>query len=114
MQVTWISSASPEKQPHVNCLLPGEWWLQQDASILQDLLSVAEDEVSGNQHMSSFVKKVWKCGRCGNSYNYKSSLTRHIRMECGQEPKHECPICMKMYTYKHVLKDHMQMVHRKI
>jgi uncharacterized C2H2 Zn-finger protein len=106
---------APEKQPHVDCLLPGERWLQQDASILQDLLSVAEHgEVNRNQDMSGLAKKVWKCGRCGNSYNYKSSLTRHIRMECGQEPKHECPICMKIYRYKHVLKDHLQMVHGQI
>jgi rubrerythrin len=112
--VTWISFASPEKQPHADCLLPGEWWLQQDASTLQDLLSVAEDELNGNQDMPGLAKKVWKCGRCGKLYNYKRSLTRHIKMECGQEPKHECPICMKMYTYKHVLKDHLQVVHRKV
>jgi rubrerythrin len=111
--VAWISFASAEKQPHADCLFAGEWLLQQDASILQDLLSVAEDEMNRYQNMSGLVKKVWKCDRCGNSYNYKSSLIRHVRMECGQEPKYACPICMKMYTYKHVLKDHLQLVHKQ-
>jgi hypothetical protein len=80
--------------------------------VLLDLLSGAEDgKVNQSQDMSESGKRVRKCGRCGNSYHYKSSLTRHIKMECGQEPKHECPICMKMYTYEHVLKYHLQLVH---
>jgi uncharacterized C2H2 Zn-finger protein len=114
-KLQWISLLSTEKQPHTDCLLPGEWCFQRGASMLRDILSGAEDdEVNHNQDMSRSGKRVWKCGRCGNSYNYKSSLTRHVKMECGQEPKHECPICMKMYTYKHVLKDHLQLVHGQI
>jgi uncharacterized C2H2 Zn-finger protein len=75
-------------------------------------LSGAEDyEVIQSQDISESGKRIWKCGRCGNSYNYKTSLNRHIKMECGQEPKLECPICTKMYTYKHVLRSHLQMVH---
>lgn len=109
------SLVSTEKQPRIDCLLSGECWLQQDASILRDLLSFEDGcEMNRSQDMTGLGKRVWKCGRCGNSYNYKSSLTRHQKMECGQEPKHMCPICLKMYTYKHVLKDHLQLVHGHI
>lgn len=109
------SLVSTEKQPRIDCLLSGECWFQQDASILRGLSSFEDGcEVNRSQDVTGMGKRVWKCGRCGNSYNYKSSLTRHQKMECGQEPKHMCPICWKMYTYKHVLKDHMQLVHGHI
>lgn len=109
------SLVSTEKQPCIDCLLSGEWWLQQDASISRGLLSVEDGyEMNRSQDMTGLRKRVWKCDRCGNSYNYKSSLTRHQKMECGQEPKHKCPMCLKMYTYKHVLKDHLQLVHGHI
>lgn len=114
-KLQWISLLSTEKQQHIDCLISGEWCLQQGTSVLRDLLSGAEDcEVNQSQNMLGSGKRVWKCGRCGNSYNYKNLLACHIKMECGQEPKHECPIFLKMYTYKHVLKDNLQLVHGQI
>jgi len=32
-------------------------------------------------------------------------------MECGQKLKYECPLCMKMFPYKHILKGHLQLVY---
>ncbi|KAL1129458.1 hypothetical protein AAG570_013984 [Ranatra chinensis] len=48
------------------------------------------------------------CTRCGNSYARPHSLSRHLRFECGVDPKFECPICHKKSKHKHNLMLHMR------
>lgn len=51
---------------------------------------------------------AYTCNRCGNSYARPHSLNRHIRFECGVEPKFECPVCHKKSKHKHNLVLHMR------
>lgn len=51
---------------------------------------------------------AFMCKQCGNSYARPHSLNRHIRFECGVEPKFECPICHKKSKHKHNLVLHMR------
>lgn len=51
---------------------------------------------------------AYMCKQCGNSYARPHSLNRHIRFECGVEPKFECPICHKKSKHKHNLVLHMR------
>ncbi|XP_037950222.1 longitudinals lacking protein, isoforms A/B/D/L-like [Teleopsis dalmanni] len=51
---------------------------------------------------------AYTCERCGNSYARPHSLNRHMRFECGVEPKFECPICHKKSKHKHNLVLHMR------
>lgn len=51
---------------------------------------------------------AYTCDRCGNSYARPHSLNRHVRFECGVEPKFECPICHKKSKHKHNLVLHMR------
>lgn len=51
---------------------------------------------------------AYTCQKCGNSYARPHSLNRHIRFECGVEPKFECPICHKKSKHKHNLVLHMR------
>lgn len=51
---------------------------------------------------------AYSCHRCGNSYARPHSLNRHIRFECGVEPKFECPVCHKKSKHKHNLVLHMR------
>ncbi|KAF7272333.1 hypothetical protein GWI33_014882 [Rhynchophorus ferrugineus] len=37
---------------------------------------------------------------CGRRYQNKSSLKRHKRMECGIEPRYQCPWCAPKVYYK--------------
>uniref|UniRef100_A0A182SW85 C2H2-type domain-containing protein n=1 Tax=Anopheles maculatus TaxID=74869 RepID=A0A182SW85_9DIPT len=52
---------------------------------------------------SPIVGGTYSCTRCGNSYARPHSLNRHIRFECGVEPKFECPVCHKKSKHKHNL-----------
>uniref|UniRef100_A0A182JN21 C2H2-type domain-containing protein n=1 Tax=Anopheles atroparvus TaxID=41427 RepID=A0A182JN21_ANOAO len=54
------------------------------------------------------VGGTYSCARCGNSYARPHSLNRHIRFECGVEPKFECPVCHKKSKHKHNLVLHMR------
>ncbi|EDO64118.1 AGAP005245-PH [Anopheles gambiae str. PEST] len=57
---------------------------------------------------SPIVGGTYSCTRCGNSYARPHSLNRHIRFECGVEPKFECPVCHKKSKHKHNLVLHMR------
>lgn len=54
----------------------------------------------------------YSCPRCGNTYTRTHSLNRHIRFECGIEPKFVCPICHKKSKHKHNLLIHMRTHHK--
>ena len=54
----------------------------------------------------------YSCPRCGNTYTRTHSLNRHIRFECGIEPKFVCPVCHKKSKHKHNLLIHMRTHHK--
>ncbi|XP_052122621.1 longitudinals lacking protein, isoforms A/B/D/L-like isoform X2 [Frankliniella occidentalis] len=51
------------------------------------------------------------CPRCGKSYQHKGSLSRHLKVECGNLRSEMCSICLKSFLYKHHLDRHMKFVH---
>jgi uncharacterized Zn-finger protein len=63
---------------------------------------------SGNNQLSPLsltpiqptVGAPYSCSRCGNTYARPHSLNRHIRFECGVEPKFECPVCHKKSKHR--------------
>uniref|UniRef100_A0A1B0AHR4 C2H2-type domain-containing protein n=1 Tax=Glossina pallidipes TaxID=7398 RepID=A0A1B0AHR4_GLOPL len=39
-------------------------------------------------------EQMYKCKYCGKKYRWKSTLRRHMSVECGnKEPSHQCPYC---------------------
>ena len=50
----------------------------------------------------STVGAPYSCSRCGNTYARPHSLNRHIRFECGVEPKFECPVCHKKSKHRQI------------
>jgi hypothetical protein len=35
------------------------------------------------------------CPKCNKSYKYPGDMKKHLRFQCGQEPKFKCPYCPK-------------------
>lgn len=69
---------------------------------------VAAAVADAHKPIPSIAGGAYTCPKCGNSYARPHSLNRHIRFECGVEPKFECPICHKKSKHKHNLVLHMR------
>lgn len=52
-------------------------------------------------------QELYPCPRCKKVYRWMISLRRHIRLECGQEPKHPCLYCGRRFKHKHHLSSHI-------
>nr|XP_018912755.1 PREDICTED: zinc finger and BTB domain-containing protein 41-like [Bemisia tabaci] len=51
------------------------------------------------------------CPNCSRTYKYKDNLMRHLRLECGVEPKFPCSFCPYKTKHKTSLKSHMRIKH---
>lgn len=51
------------------------------------------------------------CPTCGKIYDYKGTLSRHMRIECGQEKNFICPICSHKFYYNSDLRKHLNNKH---
>jgi len=58
--------------------------------------------------------KKFICNRCNRKYKYQTSLSRHIKYECGVSPQFQCQFCYKQFRYKNELKTHVIFVHHLI
>jgi len=52
-----------------------------------------------------------KCRRCGKVYNYRSSMYRHVKYECGKEKLFQCLYCAFRTKRKDLCKRHMYKTH---
>uniref|UniRef100_A0A1B6D2M0 C2H2-type domain-containing protein n=1 Tax=Clastoptera arizonana TaxID=38151 RepID=A0A1B6D2M0_9HEMI len=55
-----------------------------------------------------------KCQSCNRMYRSKFTLWRHLKYECGKEPKFECTICSKKAYYKTEMWRHMKTKHNDV
>ncbi|XP_026814636.1 PR domain zinc finger protein 5-like [Rhopalosiphum maidis] len=51
---------------------------------------------------------------CGRSYKSRRSLWRHLKNECGVQPKFNCCICNKKFSDKQSMKRHTILVHKHL
>ncbi|PSN49472.1 hypothetical protein C0J52_22890 [Blattella germanica] len=47
------------------------------------------------------------CSVCDKSYSSKGALKRHLRYECGVEPRFKCPVCDRRFYHNYHLKSHL-------
>ncbi|CAK9802930.1 Protein glass [Anthophora quadrimaculata] len=38
-------------------------------------------------------RKPFGCPKCGRCFTVKGNMTRHLKYECGQAPRFQCPYC---------------------
>lgn len=54
---------------------------------------------------------TFPCVTCGKVYKYQTNLMRHRANECGQIPRHRCPLCPYKAKHRYHLKSHMNIKH---
>lgn len=57
------------------------------------------------------LTELFMCPKCTKTYRLKHSLTRHIKFECGQEPKYACGYCQRRFKHKYDLTVHEKSKH---
>ena len=57
---------------------------------------------------SSQESNLYKCEKCNKVYQLQTSLRRHMRVECGKEPKHACPNCGRKFKHRFNLLEHLR------
>lgn len=57
------------------------------------------------------LTQLFMCNKCTKSYRLKHSLTRHIKYECGMQPKYPCMECNRRFKHNYDLKMHIKSQH---
>lgn len=86
---------------------------QMESSSTEKTIEKNLDDTTGSEAIvGTRDSSEYACPRCGNAYLRLHSLNRHIKFECGVEPRFECPVCHKKSKHKHNLNLHMR-THQK-
>ena len=67
-----------------------------------------------SQRENTETNRKYVCSRCGKAYKATTSLSRHIRLECGVIPAEICPLCNRRFRHKFVLNSHIVACQRKL
>lgn len=62
---------------------------------------------------SSSFQKPFVCQKCGKRYQSKTSLSLHIRLECGKDPMFQCQVCLRKFHQGGSLNRHIRTIHRQ-
>jgi hypothetical protein len=65
----------------------------------------------GNQSGSDDTTSSFHCIRCGKQYLRKRTLLRHMRYDCGTEPRFICTMCGLRARRRYTLTSHLVAVH---
>lgn len=66
---------------------------------------------TGLEYSDPPLTELFMCPKCTKTYRLKHSLTRHIKFECGQEPKYRCAFCDRRFKHKYDLTVHERTKH---
>lgn len=56
----------------------------------------------------------FNCPNCSSNYSQLKNLQRHLRLECGQEPKYPCPYCNLKCKRNNQLQHHIASKHNNM
>ncbi|KAK9502771.1 hypothetical protein O3M35_011480 [Rhynocoris fuscipes] len=68
--------------------------------------------------LSAFIAEVSElqrqrtCTNCGRTYKNRTSMLRHMRLECGVNPMFKCIECGRCFKRKDTLTTHYVLVHK--
>ncbi|KAJ9593112.1 hypothetical protein L9F63_027643, partial [Diploptera punctata] len=84
-------------------LLRVDWLFENDQQLYPAALNNRNSTINdGGLHI---------CDTCGRNYTWKTSLRRHMRDECGKEPRFPCPYCPHKSKRRGRLFHHISRMH---
>ena len=72
---------------------------------------VVQTRIENSDAFANSKTKRFPCPNCTSAFGQKPSLTRHLRYECRQEPRFQCPYCQQRSKktsdiYAHIRRKH--------
>ncbi|XP_014607711.1 PREDICTED: longitudinals lacking protein, isoforms A/B/D/L-like isoform X2 [Polistes canadensis] len=64
-----------------------------------------------NSYTPNYFKKPFGCPKCGRCFTVKGNMTRHLKYECGQAPRFQCPYCEFRSKQTSNVKSHIRTKH---
>nr|KAF7410755.1 hypothetical protein H0235_013362 [Vespula pensylvanica] len=61
----------------------------------------------------TFRRKKYSCPKCVKTFVQKCDLGRHLKYECGQAPRFQCPYCNLRSKQRENVYTHVRKIHRK-
>lgn len=97
----------------VSAELDREYTSRGDVSVLSSISSKkfknqSEESEIGMEATAQHDNSLFVCPRCCKVYQLYPSLRRHMRVECGKEPRHACPYCGRKFKHRFNLLVHMR------
>ncbi|XP_032662667.1 longitudinals lacking protein, isoforms F/I/K/T-like isoform X6 [Odontomachus brunneus] len=65
-------------------------------------------------HQRDNSQRRFRCPKCSNSYKYLGDMKKHVRFQCGQEPKFQCPYCRKRAKVSSNMYAHVRSMHNDL
>lgn len=63
------------------------------------------------QQRDPLRQQRYQCPKCGNKYKYLGDMKKHLRFQCGKEPKFQCPYCRKRTKVSSNMYAHVRSMH---
>ncbi|XP_014487857.1 PREDICTED: zinc finger X-chromosomal protein-like, partial [Dinoponera quadriceps] len=57
------------------------------------------------------MKRYYPCHKCGKSFTRKNNLYNHLKFQCGQLPKFNCPYCTYRTKHSSNVRSHVRRIH---
>ena len=71
----------------------------------------SENVTKQQQQQREEGHRRYLCPKCSNSYKYLGDMKKHLRFQCGQEPRFECPYCQKRTKVSSNMYAHVRAMH---
>ncbi|KAG7205696.1 hypothetical protein KM043_007645 [Ampulex compressa] len=56
-------------------------------------------------------RKSYPCHKCGNVFTRKNNLYNHLKFQCGQLPRFNCPYCSYRTKHSSNVRSHIRRIH---
>ncbi|XP_018310319.1 zinc finger X-chromosomal protein-like [Mycetomoellerius zeteki] len=53
----------------------------------------------------------YPCHKCGNAFTRKNNLYNHLKFQCGQLPRFNCPYCSYRTKHSSNVRSHIRRIH---
>ncbi|EFN84249.1 Longitudinals lacking protein, isoform G [Harpegnathos saltator] len=83
----------------------GDWYPEGAAATKQQQQQLPQRDNS---------QRRYRCPKCSNSYKYLGDMKKHVRFQCGQEPKFQCPYCRKRAKVSSNMYAHVRSMHNDL